>query len=264
MFDEPVFQSVHDPKDPTAPPRGGRKGSLLSKRLIVWSVIAMSALGSCLICAAVAQASSVKPTETPTITTTLPAPVVKSNNDSLVGTSVARTLQAIQPGAPSATPSPTNALLVGDGTKLSPQTVLTVMLANQSPSPTRTPTNTAQSQTQQPQAPIVLIATNTKAPIIVTATPTATDKVVVITTTPGPTQTPYIIVQSPTPQATQTPWLVLNSASLTPIMTVISYQTVIFYQTVIVTATPTITPTPSNTPTVTATATNTPTGTPTP
>jgi cytoskeletal protein RodZ len=134
--------------------------------------------------------------------------------------------------------------------------------ATVTPTPTTTPNatrnGTATTATQAPQGGVTrifLVVTPTDTPRVVTATPTATDKVVQITNTPGATQTPHIIVQSPTQGPTQTPWFFITQP---PVVTVVMYQTVIFYATQEVTRIVTVTPAP---PTSTAASTTAPTAT---
>lgn len=94
---------------------------------------------------------------------------------------------------------------------------------------------------------VYVVPTNTFAPIIITATPTATDKVVretviverIITATPAPTQTPWFFI-------TQPPVVTVVWTQLVPVTVEV---------TVVVTATPTLTLTPSETPTPTETPT---------
>jgi|SRR3989304_2465598 len=93
---------------------------------------------------------------------------------------------------------------------------------------------------------VYLYPSNTFTPWVISATPTATDRIAtvevtrIVTATPGP------------PQPTQTPWFFITQP---PVVTVVWTQLV----TVVVTATHTDTPSPSETPTLTATPTETPT-----
>lgn len=143
------------------------------------------------------------------------------------------------------------------------ETQVTRATTQGTPTPTRT---LGAAQASGGVTQIYLVVTNTPTPRVVTATHTATDKVVLVTNAPGPTQTPWIIVQTPTTGPTQTPWFFITQP---PVITVVMYQTVIFYATQevtrIITATPSATsstPTLTNTSVPTATLTPTPTRTP--
>jgi hypothetical protein len=239
---------VNGETDPLASPshKGGRRFGC-STWMIINGVLALAFIFFMWMwLAPKAQAAPALPT-----VAQLPPPNVKINQQANP-TQLLLTLGAMPTEKqPTTTPTPTTTSTAGNN-----QTRLAQFSTGQATHAAITNTATIQAGGV---TRVFILVTETATPRVVTATPTATDKVVQITNTPGATQTPYIIVQSPTPQATQTPWIVLNQASLTPIITVVSYQTVVFYHTQEVTRIVTATPAP---PTATAASTTAPTATP--
>ena len=183
------------------------------------------------------------PTVTPTPTATLPAPYVMFVNDKIV--TITPTV------APSNTITSTHTASPTATVENCQQNFLTQqvcddrdMTATFAAVGIGTPINV--SGVDPRETIVYLYPSNTFTPWVISATPTATDRIAtvevtrIVTATPGP------------PQPTQTPWFFITQP---PVVTVVWTQLV----TVVVTATNTDTPAPSETPTLTATPTETPT-----